>query len=595
MKRNSLRIHNKPLTVRKNYYIVGGNLHTGIGDTMQGLSGAVSAVNPLIGAAVNVAGGLVNNLFGSSINSENVASFKSQNEAQANRTFDASNTNDLLNLSNFGLLSNISKSDVGSEGLFSNKVSKLTNRLNAERNQANTDAQNSYALAVNNLNRNTGMNLLYNTKSFGGELGTNGANFSNGIIEINEGGTHEQNPNEGVLFGMDQQGVPNLVEEGEVVYNDYVFSNRIKVPKDIKEKHKLKGDLTFADAVKKLSKESEERPNDPISNNGLEYLMNDLIQTQEMIKAKRNKNKFKNGGLVNKYPDGTSNLDISDLNLNTKAIVNNTLKPLPTSNRTWGDLFQPSTNKNKKWWQNVLQTPNLRYIPTLGAAIGSITDLAGLTNNPNYEPSDMILEASDNIGKEAPIEYKPIGNYVDYKPFDSDYYTNKLNAESSAARRNIINTSGGNRATSTAGILAADYNAQNQLGELARQTEEQNFNRRMQVENFNRATNQYNSESALKADIANAENRMRNRQLRLNAVTTAAQMRQQAQEAADAAKSVNLTNLFDSLGDIGREEYMLNLINNNPALYYALSHLGDINYKKSKGGFLTIKNKKRWR
>jgi hypothetical protein len=32
-------------------------------------------------------------------------------------------------------------------------------------------------------------------------------------------------------MGVDSEGVPNLVEEDELVYNDYVFSNRLKVPK----------------------------------------------------------------------------------------------------------------------------------------------------------------------------------------------------------------------------------------------------------------------------------------------------------------------------------------------------------------------------
>lgn len=145
--------------------------------------------------------------------------------------------------------------------------------------------------------------------AFGGELGTNGADFSNGVIQINNGGTHEQNPNEGVIFGIDQQGVPNLVEEGEVVFGNYVFSNRIKVPKEVRKRHRLTDNITFADAAKKLAEESEERPNDVISKNGLNFLMNDLMSEQEMVKAKRNKNKFSKGGLINKYPDGTPNLD----------------------------------------------------------------------------------------------------------------------------------------------------------------------------------------------------------------------------------------------------------------------------------------------
>ena len=40
------------------------------------------------------------------------------------------------------------------------------------------------------------------------------------------GGTHEQNPLGGIPIGKDKNGTPNLVEEGEVKWNDYIFSNR---------------------------------------------------------------------------------------------------------------------------------------------------------------------------------------------------------------------------------------------------------------------------------------------------------------------------------------------------------------------------------
>ena len=41
-------------------------------------------------------------------------------------------------------------------------------------------------------------------------------------------------------MGVDEQGIPNLVEEGEVIFNDYVFSNRIEAPKISKKDINLK-------------------------------------------------------------------------------------------------------------------------------------------------------------------------------------------------------------------------------------------------------------------------------------------------------------------------------------------------------------------
>ena len=133
-----------------------------------------------------------------------------------------------------------------------------------------------------------------------------GGDFSNGVIQINSGGLHSTNPFEGVQMGIDPQGVPNLVEEGEVIFNDYVFSNRLKVPKAIRQKYKLRDNITFADAAKKLSKESEERPNDPISKRGLESFMSALAESQEGVRISKELHKAKN----NKFAYGGSIKDI---------------------------------------------------------------------------------------------------------------------------------------------------------------------------------------------------------------------------------------------------------------------------------------------
>lgn len=135
--------------------------------------------------------------------------------------------------------------------------------------------------------------------AFGGDLLTHGSNFDTGITFIGNGGTHEANPYEGVPMGIDKEGVPNLVEEGEVIFDDYVFSNRLKVPKAVRNKYKLRGKkpLTFADAALQMSKESEERPNDPISQNGLETLLGGLAYAQEDIRErKQSKKTYAYGG-----------------------------------------------------------------------------------------------------------------------------------------------------------------------------------------------------------------------------------------------------------------------------------------------------------
>ena len=70
-----------------------------------------------------------------------------------------------------------------------------------------------------------------------------------------------------------------------------------------------------------------------------------------------------------------------------------------------------------------------------------------------------------------------------------------------------MNTSGGNRLNAQAGILAADYNYGQNMGNLARQAEEYNQQLRERVEAFNRGTNMFNTETGLKASMFNAESR----------------------------------------------------------------------------------------
>ena len=128
-----------------------------------------------------------------------------------------------------------------------------------------------------------------NQKAFGGDLQSHGATWDNGFTYIGNGGSHEANPYEGVQIGVDPQGVPNLVEEGEVLWNDFVFSKRINMPDKDRKLFKLGGDkpLSYADAAIRLSKESEERPNDPLSQASLNKMLTLLSESQETLKAQR--------------------------------------------------------------------------------------------------------------------------------------------------------------------------------------------------------------------------------------------------------------------------------------------------------------------
>lgn len=122
-------------------------------------------------------------------------------------------------------------------------------------------------------------------KAFGGDLATNASDFATGLTHIEAGGSHEENPYEGIQVGVDSEGVPNLVEEGETIFNDYVYSNRIEVPKEAQKWLGVKGkNLTFAEASKQLEEEIKERPNDPVSLASLKVQMERLEKEQEFVK-----------------------------------------------------------------------------------------------------------------------------------------------------------------------------------------------------------------------------------------------------------------------------------------------------------------------
>ena len=404
-------------------------------------------------------------------------------------------------------------------------------------------------------------------KAFGGGLNTQGGDFTNGLTYIDNGGTHEENPMEGIQMGVDPQGVPNLVEEGETIWNDYVFSNRIKVPKAVRSKYKLRGpkNMTFADASKYISKESDERPNDPISQRGLEAGLARLVQEQEAIRQEQQASQgiqYANGG---PFPDdkelywgtvtGGDDTKIEDISGDDTPNLSTTTPPTTNegTDLTW-----------------------LRYLPAAGGAIGA---LQGIFSKPRYSRANSVLAAANQSGRYKPVGYTPFGNYLTYNPFDIDYAANKAASVASAGRRAAVENSAGNRAFATASTLASDYNTQLQLGDLYRQAEAYNQNLRKTIADYNRGIDATNAELGLKAAMANQDALAKANQSRLSGITQAMNMMEAIDQARGTSISANLSNLFNSLGDIGKEEFARNMVVNNPGLYYTIGRDGTPIYK----------------
>lgn len=658
--------------------LIGGELQSGVGNTISGLSGIVSAIPGVgkIGALVpGVVGGLTNRMFGSKMNDSNIAKVE-QNINQLNSFQSGASDYDTLT-SNYlsapvGMTFN--NSYIGKDGWFSNKAKNKANDLRQQINTGNTWVQNSLANNALNIQNQQMTNLLSNYAAYGGQLygkggiihikpskrGTftaaatkhgmgvqefasrvlankdnyspamvkkanfarnaskwhaeggplisNGGIFDTGINYVGNGGIHEENPYEGVPMGIDEEGTPNLVEEGEVIWNDYVFSNRLKVPKKVRKKYKLGGNknLTFADAALKLSKESEERPNDPISQRGLDNSMNMLIQEQEIIRQQTDTNKFAEGGST-EVPDEINEKLLGSTAMSRYDFPKDRLAAdMKYYQQGLVPVKQPNSNINT----------SLRYTPIYANGVLSLTDALGLTNQPNYYEASQLQNAAINAANYTPTRYTPIGNYLTYKPFDINYGINNLNSALGLQRRYILNNMSGNRASAAANLLASDNQYLGQIGDLYQKAEEYNQEQRQKVEEFNRATNSANAEGAMRAAAANAEAMSKAQSLYLSGLEKAAEIRQAERAQSAAARSANLSNFINSIADVGRENFARNMIVTDPSKYYTINGDGSISYKpqfyslseqeqqqvsqdaarrsqKANGGYLTIKRRRK--
>lgn len=377
--------------------------------------------------------------------------------------------------------------------------------------------------------------------------------------EINNGGTHEENPYDGVQSGVDEQGIPNLLEEGEVVYDDYVFSDRLVVPSEVRNKYRFRGskDLTFADAAKQIHKESDERPNDPISANGLEVMMYNLAMEQEMIRNKKNKNS--KNKISNRYDKGGDLL--KDINIDTSKL---------------DDMINSMYIKPPKTTTNVNNDSNLswlRYMPVVGNVLG-VTQ--SLLNKPDYSSSDIMMNEAANLGSYTPVEAKVPSYYLPYTPADRNYYATKLMNQVAATKRGIVNQSLGNRASAMQGLMAADIATLSKMGDLYRQADDYNNNQRLQAATFNRATDQFGSELAMKTSAANAELSAKARLSRLEALSKAIAAREAVNARRETAINANISGLFNNLGNIGVDEFERERANS--VYNYKTGRMGKTNY-----------------
>lgn len=510
---------------------IGGKNTTGVGSAMQSLGSIASAIpgpyGAVASAALNIGGGLVNAAFGSSLNEEFINDKEAEMSGVLSSTSNATDIEGFLSdFSNRETVADFSKDDVGSDGWFSSKAKEKYEQMQKAKKIANSTAERNFANQGENINKANLNQLMYNVAADGGNLRRLNSYFNNGVSFIGNGGSHESNPMEGVPMGIDFTGTPNLVEEGETIWNNYVFSNRLKANKGLLDnmnlptKYKKK---TFSEIAEDINKESEERPNDPISKNGLDAMMTRLQTAQEIVRQKnRNrKNEYANGGRVNKFKgDEATTTDTQNLGIDT----------------------------SNKW-----EYPTwLRYAPVAGNVYGV---LSNIFSSPDYTAPDIITRNAYKAGETIGISYKPISSYLEYRPFDTDYYINKLNANTAADRRAIANSANGNLGALMSGLTILSSKNSEGISGLARQAAEYNLTQKKQIAEFNRGTDAMNAEMGLKAAMANEEARQKAAATRLAGVQQASALREKIDTARSNALSSNLSNLFTSLGNVGIDAY----------------------------------------
>lgn len=371
------------------------------------------------------------------------------------------------------------------------KANNQVKEAEKEAKRINLVNQNKFLSQVDTIEENNDLIMKRNSFAKGGNISS-----PEGFSFINEGGTHEQNPFGGVPIGIAEDGSQNLVEEGEVIYKDYVFSNRLKSSTKLKEKYKITDNkATFAETVKELIKPYEETMDDPISKREIESIMSEFTQAQEEIRMKK------------------------------QAKQN---KEIPVNVHAFGDY--------------------LKYAPMVANA-------AGLVQNV-FTPADYTYTNKiENTPKRTTLS-KPtlLTNRYNYTPTDYNYLVSKSLGQAAATRASLLDTAN-NAGAARANLLAADMNAQDAWSNIYLKAKEAEDARRLQAEQFNLGIDQFNAQVLNTAAQQDAQLAEAYNQRQLQVLAQAAQLRSIEDQAKAAALGTNTKALADNAYQLYKDEW----------------------------------------
>ena len=168
------------------------------------------------------------------------------------------------------------------------------------------------------------------------------------------------------------------------------------------------------------------------------------------------------------------------------------------------------------------------------------------------------------------------GNYISPNLIDPNLQANSLKQMGNRSNDLLINSAGGNRSQAAASLLASGYNNQNVLGQTFNGYREGMLIIKddYKAETFNKDTDATNQRMDMMAQQSNAQNR----QYGLRNLMALAEMKQDMKDTHDMSVSANLTNLFNNIGNVGKENFAFNQVNSSNQ-YYGIRKDGGIYYK----------------
>lgn len=446
---------------------------------------------------------------------------------------------------------------------------KIEAQKRMEQNRAFTSATNKAENARDIYFENKYDAFMENSAAYGGPIHNHSGDWSNGLTFINEGGTHEENPFDGVLMGFDSEGIPNLVEEGEIIYNDYVFSNRLKPSNKQLESAGLNNkyeNWTFAKIVEDLQKASAETPLDKISIDSLDDMMYIMMTLQEEVRAKKGlkgQNRLMaNGGHIF---DGETD-------------------------------FSEWTNYDDGWLDGVtqstfddvtkgLKTKKKSILPYLGMVMPTLDTVGKLISN-TVKPVDT----SNFIQSEAynQVPFASV-NKIDVKPkrevIDENAIINPIINQGRAMAKDIQNLSTtGSDALNRLALNA--FNTQRAVGETALKASQMQYERDRATEALMAEIQAKNAGLEQAEYAANLPVNMK----RAEGLIQDAFSKETAENTKLEAQDILSASMNQGIADLTRQNIEWNWIKNNPQYAEAVAA---IHGKKANGGMLTRKKRRK--